>query len=466
MKISAIFAASAVAVAASPALAEEEFCGQWNLTRTDDYIVYNDLWGFFADPTGTHARVSTVSTDPPSLSTRASAGQAPRRKSSPDGDAEYEIMVWLATIGGAGPLSNTGSAVAQVAVGGVDFELYHGKNGNITVYSFVAPTIVNSYSTDLKQFFDNLPANLTIAPTQYLINVQAGTEPFVGNGTLTVSKYSAAVKTAEYSQIQQHSPAVGIRSPKMKFLLVAAAFAASAVSADKMCGDWDTAVVGDFTLYNNLWGKDNDPGTGHQCTTLLNSSADNSTLVWSTEYKWGGITWNVKGYPNVGLHFKPIELANVDSIPTSINYTYEYTPTTTANVAYDLFTSSTPDGDFEYEIMVWLAAIGTAWPLASEGKNIKNITVSGVDFMLNHGVNGNMTVFSYVAAQLTKNFTGDLTEFIEALPQDVAPDAKQYLTKVQCGTESYHADNASMTVTSYTVAVNTLMQGDVGFSQN
>ncbi|KAG6583199.1 cell 12A endoglucanase [Phytophthora cinnamomi] len=252
----------------------------------------------------------------------------------------------------------------------------------------------------------------------------------------------------------------------MKFLLVAAAFAASAVSADKMCGDWDTAVVGDFTLYNNLWGKDNDPGTGHQCTTLLNSSADNSTLVWSTEYKWGGITWNVKGYPNVGLHFKPIELANVDSIPTSINYTYEYTPTTTANVAYDLFTSSTPDGDFEYEIMVWLAAIGTAWPLASEGKNIKNITVSGVDFMLNHGVNGNMTVFSYVAAQLTKNFTGDLTEFIEALPQDVAPDAKQYLTKVQCGTESYHADNASMTVTSYTVAVNTLMQGDVGFSQN
>ncbi|KAG6583200.1 putative hydrolase [Phytophthora cinnamomi] len=123
--------------------------------------------------------------------------------STADGDAEYEIMVWLATIGGAGPLSNTGSAVAQVAVGGVDFELYHGKNGNITVYSFVAPTIVNSYSTDLKQFFDNLPANLTIAPTQYLINVQAGTEPFVGNGTLTVSKYSAAVKTAEYSQIQQ-----------------------------------------------------------------------------------------------------------------------------------------------------------------------------------------------------------------------------------------------------------------------
>ncbi|KAF4137539.1 Glycosyl hydrolase family 12 [Phytophthora infestans] len=141
------------------------------------------------------------------------------------------------------------------------------------------------------------------------------------------------------------------------------------------------------------------------------------------------------GYPNVGLHFKPIELANVESIPTTINinYTYEYEPTATANVAYDLFTSSTPDGEFEYEIMVWLAAIGTAWPLSSEGKNIKNTTVSGVDFMLNHGVNGNMTVFSYVASKLTQDFSGDLTEFIDNLPEDVAPDAKQYLTKVQCG---------------------------------
>ncbi|KAE8984350.1 hypothetical protein PR003_g20499 [Phytophthora rubi] len=38
--------------------------------------------------------------------------------------------------------------------------------------------------------------------------------------------------------------------------------------------------------------------------------------------------------------------------------------------------------------MVWLTVIGTAWPLVSEGKNIKKITVSDVDFKLNHG---NMT---------------------------------------------------------------------------
>lgn len=33
-----------------------------------------------------------------------------------------------------------------------------------------------------------------------------------------------------------------------------------------------------------------------------------------------------------------------------------------ANVAYDLFTSSTASGSAEYEIMIWLAALGGAGP--------------------------------------------------------------------------------------------------------
>lgn len=64
--------------------------------------------------------------------------------------------------------------------------------------------------------------------------------------------------------------------------------------------------------------------------------------------------------------------------------------------------------------------------LASEGKNIKNITVSGVDFSIMM-----VPIFSYVATQLMDNLSGGLSEFIEALPQDVAPDARQNLTKVQ-----------------------------------
>lgn len=36
-----------------------------------------------------------------------------------------------------------------------------------------------------------------------------------------------------------------------------------------------------------------------------------------------------------------------------------------ADVAYDLFTSSTATGDEEFELMVWLAAIGGAGPISS-----------------------------------------------------------------------------------------------------
>lgn len=82
-------------------------------------------------------------------------------------------------------------------VGGTDFNLYQGKNGNTTVFSYVAVNSTTKFSADFKQFFSELPADNTIAPTQFLTHVQAGTEPFQGqNATLTVSKYSVAVNSA------------------------------------------------------------------------------------------------------------------------------------------------------------------------------------------------------------------------------------------------------------------------------
>ena len=57
-----------------------------------------------------------------------------------DGDATYEIMVWLAALGGAGPISSTGKSIASTTIGGVSWELWSGKNGDMQVYSFVAPS--------------------------------------------------------------------------------------------------------------------------------------------------------------------------------------------------------------------------------------------------------------------------------------------------------------------------------------
>lgn len=114
--------------------------------------------------------------------------------SSASGDSEYEIMIWLAALGGAGPISSSGSAVATTTIGGVSFKLYSGPNGSTTVYSFVADSETTSFDADLMDFFSYLEQNQGFSTSQYLTTVQAGTEPFTGSdAVLTVSEFTVSV---------------------------------------------------------------------------------------------------------------------------------------------------------------------------------------------------------------------------------------------------------------------------------
>ena len=114
--------------------------------------------------------------------------------STTDGDAEYEIMVWLAALGGAGPISSTGKAIASTTIGGISWELWSGKNGNMQVYSFVASSSTQTFSGDLIDFFAYLEQSQGLQSSLYLTDVQAGTEPFTGtNGKFTTTSYSVSV---------------------------------------------------------------------------------------------------------------------------------------------------------------------------------------------------------------------------------------------------------------------------------
>lgn len=99
---------------------------------------------------------------------------------SASGTNEYEIMVWLAAVGGAGPISATGSSVGSVTVDGTVFKLYKGTNGATTVYSFVASSEATSFNGDLKLFFTYLIDYQGYSSSQYLTVLEAGTEPFTG----------------------------------------------------------------------------------------------------------------------------------------------------------------------------------------------------------------------------------------------------------------------------------------------
>lgn len=94
------------------------------------------------------------------------------------GSNAYEIMIWLAALGGAGPISSTGSPVATPTIDGHTFKLYSGPNGDTTVYSFVAESEITSFSGDIMTFLDYLVSNEGLSSSQYLTSIGAGTEPF------------------------------------------------------------------------------------------------------------------------------------------------------------------------------------------------------------------------------------------------------------------------------------------------
>ncbi|KAJ5084727.1 hypothetical protein NUU61_009306 [Penicillium alfredii] len=178
-----------------------DFCDQWGTATTSSYIVYNNLWGQSYDTSGKQCtgmdslNGSTIAWHTSYSTTNIVANVAYDLflSSSATGSEEYEIMIWLAALGGAGPVSSTGFAVASTTIAGVTWGLYEGMDVSMKVYSFVASSAITNFSGDLLEFFKYLEQNRGLSSSLYLIKVQAGTEPFTGSAALTVSSYSAAV---------------------------------------------------------------------------------------------------------------------------------------------------------------------------------------------------------------------------------------------------------------------------------
>ena len=108
---------------------------------------------------------------------------------------QYEIMIWLSGLGGAGPISSTGSAIATVTIAGKQFKLYKGPNGQMTVFSFVAVSPINSFKGDLNEFLIYLRGNQGLPRSQILQSAGAGTEPFSGsNAVFTTTAFTLSEK--------------------------------------------------------------------------------------------------------------------------------------------------------------------------------------------------------------------------------------------------------------------------------
>ncbi|KAF7563657.1 hypothetical protein G7046_g471 [Stylonectria norvegica] len=108
---------------------------------------------------------------------------------------KYEIMIWLGSYGGAGPISETGSTpIATPTILGTQWKVFKGPNGDTTVFSFVAPSNIGNWDGDLKLFFNYLTSSQGVSTDNVVTSLQAGTEPFSGSGAVfKTSAYTISV---------------------------------------------------------------------------------------------------------------------------------------------------------------------------------------------------------------------------------------------------------------------------------
>ncbi|KAJ8064823.1 hypothetical protein OCU04_007131 [Sclerotinia nivalis] len=218
--------------------------------------------------------------------------------------------------------------------------------------------------------------------------------------------------------------------------------------ATTKCGQWDTVQTGTYTVFQNLW---NITGfTGSQCTTVTSDTSN--SLVWSTSWSWAGGSSQVKSYANVGLTMTPKKVSAISKIPSTWKWSYTGS-NLVADVSYDLFSSAAGTGPADFEIMIWLAALGGAGPISATGSPVATVKIAGVSWKLYTGLNGATTVHSFVASSSVNSFSGDLKAFLTYLVTYQKYPSTQLLTTIQAGTEPFTGSNAVFKTTAYSVSI-------------
>jgi len=239
------------------------------------------------------------------------------------------------------------------------------------------------------------------------------------------------------------------------FLYGTGVFAVPTATVEKRavtkCGTWDGIPSGTYTVWQNLWGKDS-ATSGSQCSTV--NSFSGGSIAWSTSWTWAGGSYSVKSYANVEpTTFTVKKVSAISSIPSTWRWSYSGS-NIVADVAYDLFTSSSAGGSNEYEIMIWLAALGGAGPISQSGSPISTPSIAGTSWKLYFGYNGSVKVYSFVASSQVTSFSGDLLGFLKYLQTNNGFPSSQYVKSIQAGTEPFTGSNAVLTTSAYSVTLN------------
>ena len=167
----------------------------------------------------------------------------------------------------------------------------------------------------------------------------------------------------------------------------------------------------------------------------------------------------MKSYSNAVVDTDSVQLSSINSMKSSWNWKYTG-DSLTADVAYDMFTSSSADGSEEFEVMVWLAnlnagPISSSYSASGDAETIATPNVAGYDWSLYKGSNGAQTVYSFLPSDSIDSFSGDVYEFFTYLINNQGFDESQYLVSAGAGTEAFVGQNAEFTVSAYSLEIET-----------
>ncbi|KAF8994044.1 concanavalin A-like lectin/glucanase [Cyathus striatus] len=226
--------------------------------------------------------------------------------------------------------------------------------------------------------------------------------------------------------------------------------AGQSVDTASRCGQWDTVKAGQYSLLLDQWGKA-DANSGSACASL--TSLSGTIVAWKNTWTWTGGGSGVKSYTNIqlnnGLNKK---LSAIKSMPATWKWSQTTSGTVVANVAYDLFTSTTVGGKDVNEVMIWLGnynagPISSAYNADGTPKAVaSSVSLAGHSWNLYVGSNGANKVYSFLPSNgaAIKSFSGDLNLFLKYLTSKQGVSASQYLKTAQGGSE---ATSGSATLT-------------------
>ncbi|KAJ6466856.1 glycoside hydrolase family 12 protein [Mycena sanguinolenta] len=231
---------------------------------------------------------------------------------------------------------------------------------------------------------------------------------------------------------------------------------ATAIDTSSHCGQWDTVVVGPYSLLLDQWGLSG-ASSGSDCASL--TSLSGTTLAWKNTWTWTGGT-GVKSFTNINLNTGiNKQLSAISTMPTVWTWS-QSTSSVVADVAYDLFTSNSAGGSAVNEIMIWLANYN-AGPISavynSAGQpvpKVSNLSLAGHTWNLYFGSNGANNVYSFLPTSGTiTSFNADINTFLKYLTANQGISTAQYLTTAQGGTEAT-SGSATLTTTAFSLAIN------------